>query len=772
MDVDETGPVEDVVDYGVSDDELNDVSRPDESVDDKRSDNQSTASQETVDPLQGGGKRPYTNPVKGRAMATQTLKCVMALEGKDKALEEKLLQCIEYRCWGLNENLMVPACRGKHSDDDKGKDSQKCEICKAYTAHLYMLADERESIAKLNKEKLWWEMVNEIAELINTKANEDLVEARKEKSLLEQKVGRLATKLEDAEDLVKRLESRIDECKDEIDELYEENQDLEEKLTRAEYGPVRDNLKRPRYDAEDEQADAMQEDAEAFEELQGESPLLSYSKMVMCGVSRGDAQKQPEVAMSTATPIPLAQRMAALHAGHPERVDYEQEEKLKVLRDCKRQYMMILMPDVQLPPCDAPPAPGILEEIDTRGFPVDAQTWRFMLWAFGRQVPIADRTPAMELAVNEFYMTDWHALLLGKLVCLSDAAFTEKERLLSLKRDELRYNPHEPALLMQLQESHEVTGCPFVDNCWTLDLRLVCGLSLLEALSLEKLFIELFATPGLYQAPLTALHLTPAARFVPMHWGEDSLATVNLDLVVTAFAHMGVSVSMIDDTFAFGEKWLQQWSERMSPPPEWTNTEVNSLRQAADGIPRPPGFNASHTNDLFPWSPVLPRMSSADTAAAFQLANYRHPELAGMCRQPNSVVQAWIDSGMRGNPPENKGVIPRLNLFLPGNKECSKAARICTAPVPTAGLLPSFTPASNQRKGKGHTAAKFLMPGPISHATAVHPASLVALAFAQTVATNAALFGPGPSSQAGPSHCRNVVYSLPPPDGAPINMEM
>ncbi|KAJ7701746.1 hypothetical protein B0H17DRAFT_1194968 [Mycena rosella] len=620
---------------------------------------------------------------------------------------------------------MVPACRGKHSDDDEGKDSQKCEICKAYTAHvaeafgsgegslkavfqlrqLYMLADERESITKLNKEKLRWEMANEIAELINTKANEDLMEARKEKSLLEQKVRQLAMKLEDAEDLVKRLDSRIDECKGEIDELYEENRDLEEKLTRAQYGPTRDNLKRPRYDAEDEQADAMQEDAEAFEELQGESPVLSYSQMVMHGVLRGDTQKQPEVVMSTATPIPLAQQMAVLHAGHPERVDYEREEKLKALRDCKRHYMTILTPNVQLPPCDTPPAPGILE-VDTRGFPVNAQTWYahwtlaqqgwywvcshryFMLWALGRQVPVADQTPAMELAVNEFYMTDWHALLLGKLVHLSDAAFAEKERLLSLKRDELRYDPHEHVLLMQLQESCEVMGCPFVDNCWMLDLRLVHRLSLLEALSiagqsdeknaarraarwrLEKLFIELFATPR---------PLTPAARFVPMRWGEDSLATININVVVTAFAHMGVSVLMIDDTFSFGKKWLQQWT---SDKP-WMESHA------------PPGFNANHTDDLFPRPPVLPWMSSADTAAAFQLANYCHPELAGMRRQPNSVVQAQIDSGMWGNPPENKGVIPRLNPFLPGNKECSKAARIHAAPVPTAGLLPSFTPAFN-----------------------------------------------------------------------------
>ncbi|KAJ7668001.1 hypothetical protein B0H17DRAFT_1210154 [Mycena rosella] len=725
MDVDETEPVEDVVDYGVSDNESSGASRPDELVDNEGSDDQSTASQKTVDPLRGGGKRPYANPVKGRAMATQTLKRVMALKGEDKALEEKLLQRIEYRRWGLNENLMVPAFRGKHSDDDEGEDSQKCEICKAYTAHvaeafgsgegslkavfqlrqLYMLADERESIAKLNKEKLRWEMANEIAELINTKANEDLVEARKEKSLLEQKVGRLATKLEDAEDLVKRLDSRIDECKDEIDELYEENRDLEEKLTRAEYSPARDNLKRPHYDAEDKQADAMQEDTEAFEELQGENPVLSYSETVMRGVSRGDVQKQPE------------------------RVDYEREEKLKALRDCKRQYMTILTPDVQLPPCDAPPAPGILEEVDTRGFPVDAQTWCFMLWVFGRQVPVADRTPAMELAVNEFYMTDWHALLLGKLVRLSDAAFAEKERLLSLKRDKLRYDLHERALLMQLQESCECAGYP----SWRR--------SALQDDQTRKMQ-HAAQHDGGWKA------LNPAARFVPMCWGEDSLATVNLDVVVTAFAHMGVSVSMIDNAFAFGEKWLQQWSERTSPPPEWTNTEVNSLRQAADGIPRPPGFNANHTDDLFPRPPVLPWMSSADTAAAFQLANYCHPELAGMRRQPNSVVQARIDSGMRGNPPENKGVIPRLNPFLPGNKERSKVARI------------------------RRTAATVSMPGPVSHATGVHPASLTAIAFAQTVSTDAALFGPGPLSQAGPSHRGNVVYSLPPPDGAPVDMKM
>ncbi|KAJ7689465.1 hypothetical protein B0H17DRAFT_1135047 [Mycena rosella] len=313
--------------------------------------------------------------------------------------------------------------------------------------------------------------------------------------------------------------------------------------------------------------------------------------------------------------------MAALHAGHPERVDYEWEEKLKALRDCKR----------------------ILEEVDTRGFPVDAQTWCFMLWAFGRQVPVADRTPAMELAVNEFYMTDWHALLLGKL-CMDYPSW---------RRSALQDNP-----TIKMQHAAQRDG-------------------------------------GWKSCSLNGTPFDPAARFMPMRWGEDSLATINLNVVVTAFAHMGVSVSMIDDAFAFGEKWLQQWSERTSPLPEWTNTEINSLRQAADGISRPPGFNANHTDDLFPWPPVLPWMLSADTVAAFQLANYRHPELAGMRLQPNSVVQARIASGMWGNPPENKGVIPHLNPFLPGNKERFKAARIRAAPVPTAGLTPSFTPVSN-----------------------------------------------------------------------------
>ncbi|KAJ7681214.1 hypothetical protein B0H17DRAFT_1206023 [Mycena rosella] len=474
----------------------------------------------------------------------------MALEGEDKALEEKLLQRIEYRRWGLNENLMVPACRGKHSDNDKVEGSQKCEISKAYTAHvaeafgsgkgslkavfqlrqLYMLANERESIAKLNQEKLRWEMANEIAELINAKASEDLANVRKEKSLLEQKVGRLATKLEDAEDLVKRLDSCLDKCKAEIEELYEENRDLEEKLT---------------------------------------------CKTVMCDASRGNTQQQTEVSMSTAPTLLLAQRMVTLHPGHLEKVDYECEEKLKAPRDCKHQYMMILTPDVQLPSCDTPLAPGILEEVDSRGFPVDAQTC----------------------------MIRTHAL------------------------------------------------------------------------------------------------------------GKDSLATVNLNVVVTVFAHMAMERTDV-------------------PPPEWTNTEVNNLRQAADGLPRPPGFNANHTDNLFLRPLVLPWMSSADTAAAFRLANYRHPELTGMCRQLNSVVQARIDSGMWGNPPENKGVIPQLNLFLPGTKERSKVACICSAPVATPGLMPSFTTASNRRKGKGCALAAPSMPGPASHATGIHPALLTVASFA------------------------------------------
>ncbi|KAJ7642911.1 hypothetical protein B0H17DRAFT_1148672 [Mycena rosella] len=122
----------------------------------------------------------------------------------------------------------------------------------------------------------------------------------------------------------------------------------------------------------------------------------------------------------------------------------------------------------------------------------------------------------MELAVNKFYMTDWHVLLLGKLVHLSDAAFAGK------------------------------------------DARVIPpgGAQCCRTIGQEKCSLSHGATVG------------PAARFVPMCWGEDSLATVTREVVVTVFAHMGVSMAMVDDVFAFSEKWLQQWSEQMSPPPE------------------------------------------------------------------------------------------------------------------------------------------------------------------------------------------------------------
>ncbi|KAJ7645394.1 hypothetical protein B0H17DRAFT_1148431 [Mycena rosella] len=302
--------------------------------------------------------------------------------------------------------------------------------------------------------------------------------------------------------------------------------------------------------------------------------------------------------------------------------------------------------------CVVPPPPGLMDEVDAKGFPADVETWNIHC--------------VQQTALEDFYMMDWYCDILRKLARVKDATNAEKNRLLSLKRDDLPYDPKTRALLMQFREVHDVAGCGFVDKCWTLDLCLVCGLALLESVSmgnrgdkteptrstrlqLEKLIIELFATPRLYRTRLHHLGLTPATFFSPMHWDPLTAANATMDTVVASFAHLGVSEALVDDAYKFGQTWLHDWTYRPVAPPGWTADEVADLINATAGGKEPNGFFRAE-DDLFPRPPTLAWASSADNVIAFQLSHLQHSELAGMRRQPNSAFQKQLDGGLNYRP--------------------------------------------------------------------------------------------------------------------------
>ncbi|KAJ7681729.1 hypothetical protein B0H17DRAFT_1205542 [Mycena rosella] len=598
--------------------------------------------------------------LKGRAMCTYTKKRVMALEGEDKVRETKLRERIENQKWLLNENLMVPECKGLKFDPDDDEPDNQCDVCTMYMAHvadeysqgkgslkavlqlreLYMLADERDNIAQLKEENRKLEIANHLADLLDTKAKEDLLDVQRDRSRLEQMVGRLQEQLSESNGRHKRLEERIEELKEDLDKVDSLNRNLRDKLDST-------TDMRPRHE---NPADGY--DGGAFYDGMGTTSRMTRRLL----------RKRP--------------------------------------------------PDLRLPKCYVPPASSVLQTVDKRGFAVDAATWDehwalarackywvlahrcFMLYAFGLDVPESDRTPAQQKAVEEFFMTDWHADFLSRNARISDTSWAERNRLLAL---------------------NGIT--------WTM-IPLAC---IADAAARDR---------------LETLGLTPAPVFTPMRWDENTLSAATLDTVVTCFAHMGVSIAMIDDAFAFGVRWLMDWQARTAPPPVWAEGEVDDLIQASNGMADLAGY-FSETEDMFPRPAGLHWMVSVDNIAAFQLSNYRHPELVGMRRQPNSVVQQRIDAGLKGEPPVNCGVIHKYNLFLPETKARIKA-------------------------GKNRAVPRAMPPGATHHMHGVHPSVQATTTFTQTALFDPTLFA---INTAHPS-TSSVSYVSHPNVGPEFPMEM
>ncbi|KAJ7679689.1 hypothetical protein B0H17DRAFT_1206478 [Mycena rosella] len=737
-----------------------------------------------IEPMRGGGIHRRGNP-KTR---------IMALEGADKDEEDKLRARFDSRKWYLNENLMVPMCRG-HCFDSEQDYTQKefealdCERCQDYTAHvatefgsgegslkavlqlrkLYMLADERIEVAQLRMDNQRLEAANEMADLLDTKVNKELDDVRKEKSLLDQQIGQLKEQLDDAHDRRRNAEDEADDLKDANDSLRDKIRHLSALLDETDYGRAGTDHKRPRYTPEASATPAERE-ADADHEM-GEipgttthagMPAIPYSAQVMAKYAADTVASATMMAESSkaaeAATQPLSARLSAPKA------DIRRDHVARNTNPSmsRPNHHFTRTPGVQFANCVVPPPPGLMDEVDAKGFPADVETWNthwrlvktgqpywvlahrcFFIYAFARDIPAEDRTIVQQLALEEFYMMDWYCDMLRKLAGVKDATNAEKHRLMSLKRDDLPYDPKTRALLMQLREVHDVAGCGFVDKCWTLDMRLVRGLALLEALSLgnrgdktepyrsirvrlEKLFIELFATPRLYRTRLHERRLTPATFFTPMHWDPLTAANATMDTVVSSFAHMGVSEAMVDDAFKFGQKWLHDWTYRPVAPPGWTADEVSDLISATAGGKEPAGFFRKE-DDLFPRPPTLAWASSADNVIAFQLSHLQHSELSGMRRQPNSVFQKQLDAGLKLYPHENRNVLRLANPFLAENKARVQQSRNTT----TAPSGPS-TYISGKRRGKARVNPRPVAPGPTQLGQGIHPSMIMPDSFTTT----------------------------------------
>ncbi|KAJ7683176.1 hypothetical protein B0H17DRAFT_1205242 [Mycena rosella] len=373
----------------------------------------------------------------------------MALEGADKDEEDKLLARVNRRRWYLNENLM------------KEFESVDCDRCLDYVAHVAtdfgsgegsLKATSASEVAQLREDNHCLEAANEMADLLDTKVTKELENVREEKSSLDQQIGQIREQLEDAHNRRRDAEDEADDLRDANDELRDKIRHLSALLDETDYVAPEEN-------ADHEMGEIPNTNTHAG------MPAIPYSDQVMAKYAADTASAGMNAGVGKA-----AER--ALQSKAPEGAGKPLAARLNEGRGTATTT-------IHFSNCVVPPPPGLMDEVDAKGFPADVETWNIHC--------------VQQTALEDFYMMDWYCDILRKLARVKDATNAEKNRLLSLKRDDLPYDPKTRALLMQFREVHDVAGCGFVDKCWTLDLCLVCGLALLE--SLEKLIIELFATP-------------------------------------------------------------------------------------------------------------------------------------------------------------------------------------------------------------------------------------------------------------------------------------
>ncbi|KAJ6597065.1 hypothetical protein DFH09DRAFT_1071989 [Mycena vulgaris] len=608
-----------------------------------------------ADPMRGGGLVMEEVATKAGHMCAHQEVRAMALEGTDTEEEKKILRRIKEKKWLLNKNLYVPECRGNDFDPNQVFNEDelaalKCEICEEYTRHvgddfargdgslkavlqlrdLYMLADARinNKVAEQSIRRL--EVANAVAEQLNEDKDRQLELAKTEKLLAVQELDTCNKKLEDAWDDIKFLEDKGNQLKSLIDELS---------------FPERPH-KKPRNEMEGTPGRSERDEDVTMNEAE---PVTTKEPLVMDNGPR-----------TTSTPSTKPTR----------RVQPPQSQL--------SNYAIL-----------APPLLEVEPNVDQRGFPMDVAIVNavikvlntgmpyyvyvfrmFYLWSYCRAIKASDRTPAQQRAIDIFVMFDWFANLLTSIGRDIPAQKSALNYFHNLRCKEVGYNPMLLAQLIQFRKWTDISGCPFADDAWTLNMRRVRGLNLLDVLSmrrrnirdeegikverirLEKVFLHIFCMPGLCKRLLKKNGVAPASAFVARHWDEE-LEPVTKNTVAVAIVECGVTVDMINDAFEFGQQWVYDCLEKPEPPPGWTREELEALQhQPTWG--KPPSGLFPAANDLFLCRPDVPW----------------HPELVGLKRAPGSKIQFVINKGLTRSLLRNEHLLEQVNPFR--KEECHR----------------------------------------------------------------------------------------------------
>ncbi|KAJ7146737.1 hypothetical protein C8R44DRAFT_724475 [Mycena epipterygia] len=399
-----------------------------------------------------------------------------------------------------------------------------------------------------------------------------------------------------------------------------------------------------------------------------------------------------------------------------------------------------------------PPTPPADAKYSTRNFPDDWPTWcrtfelqqkihvwvyafhHFLIFLFAMYMKPEEHLPIHEWAIAHYFISDWFAETLSAIHRDREQVIKLSVELDALSRRKLEYNPKRYIEFMQYREI-EIPGIPFVDDAFSVNERAARGGNLLDVLSiprgkakqaseaersargyLERLFVEVFVTPGYYERVSDEHSWMIADEFKPIPWPLEDALDATIDEVIETMTLCGVSVAMVDDMWLFGYNFVQYVVARPKVPVGWTREDAHRLDVLVSGVERPPSLNPNDESEVVPQAPSLPWLLKSDRAVHYEFYDWYHPVYKIMRREPNSRLQDMVDKGIGGG----RGAV-RFDpeRFAELNPWTSRKPQ--STPSESKGSASSARPSPKVEKGKAREQPPPFTVASISRSHVAHP---------------------------------------------------
>lgn len=379
----------------------------------------------------------------------------------------------------------------------------------------------------------------------------------------------------------------------------------------------------------------------------------------------------------------------------------------------------------------APPKPPKDAKYATRNFPDDWQTYsrtleiqrkdhvwvygfrHFLIWLFATHMEPEERLPIHNWALAHYQISDWFAETLSAIHRDRENIGKDAAMLDALSRGKLEYNPDLFIKFIQYREIF-LPGAPFLDDAFSVSKRAARGANLLDVLSiprgkskqaseeersarghLERLFVQVFATPGFYESLADDKGWMIADDFKPTPWPLATACDATIEEVVETMTLCGVSIAMNDDAWLYGFNVVQHVMNATKAPVGWTREAAYHLDLINSGGERPPSLDPNPDNEVAPRPPSLAWISKSERTVQFEFYDWYHPIYKQLHREPDSKLQDLVDKGIgcgRGVVRFNAEKFKEMNPWTSrkASEESSTKART--------------SPRTDKGKGRGDTA--------------------------------------------------------------------